>query len=277
MTLLVIGFRDMTRTRNVAPVWNVPVIVDAEHTYTFLLVVDEVMREEPRLDDDHLRKLARDSVDIHGYEPEPADVGAHVRAWTKGSVRPLHELLARAADERRRPGLEPAMVERFAQYNAPPYRIRGYRRGTGTRVYAQVAHTIAERVAAELVDLLRLDPVLSRCRRCGRISVGQCRAYLATGKTIVASCDGVEAAPANERTRKTYNAMRRRRQRLLHAMEQMESATERGYLKKSVAAIEKDLAALLGREFPARARGPLPRLARSAVSPKSDQPASTTT
>jgi hypothetical protein len=233
------------------------------------------MRERPRLDEEDLRKLARDSVDIHGYEPD--DVGAHVRAWTTGSVRPLHDLLALAADKRRRPALEPAMVERFAQYNAPPYRIRGYRRGTGTRVYAQVANTIAERVAAELVDLLRLDPVLSRCRRCGRINVGQCRAYLVAGKTIVAACDGVEAAPATERSRKTYNAMRRRRQRLLRAMEQTESPTAPGYFEKDVAEIEKDLGALLGREFPARTRGPLPRLARTAVSPKSDQPATTTT
>jgi hypothetical protein len=181
----------------------------------------------------------------------PAEI--EIAGWASRLLREFRRELAAAADKRRCVALDERRVDRFARFLGPRYRLHTHRRGNGETVYAQVAETVEERVAAELVDLLRLAPQLSRCPRCGRVRVGRCRAYLARDGLVVETCAGRTSAPdLNEEERKLKEAMRKQAYRL---------SRKRG---------PSDPLALKARDeylqrFPLAQRGPAAKVPRSSV------------
>jgi hypothetical protein len=267
----------------VAETWRIPVWVGDAFSYP--LVVNEFGREDPRLDADALGALADYLLGVpelefhrrgasghrkrggrpgpstarirHAIKPKVEDV---IARWVAMSVQEFRVELAAAADGRRRVALDPYRVDRFARIYGPPHRYRLYRRGKGPPVWAQVAESLAQRVAAELVDFVRLAPQLSHCPRCGRVRVGHCGAYLARDGLIVETCDGrTSPAPSDERRRRKRTLrgrVERAAKRFGPASEEWEKARNE-YLQ----------------EFPLEKRGPPERVPRSNILAE-DPPAS---
>jgi hypothetical protein len=153
-------------------------------------------------------------------------------------VRPFHDALERAVG--RRIELRQKAVEQLAQMTCPPYRLRPYRRRNGDTVFAQVAETLEQRIGAELVDLLRLAPKLSRCRYCGRIYVRRCGGFLARGTIKIEDCLGRPPTSAEWRERRAAQARLRRHRQQFGADSSRVRKEEREYEER----------------WPPRSRGP---------------------
>jgi hypothetical protein len=222
--------------------------------------VDEFGRENPRLDPNDLCTLADRTLGVPELEP---NIESAIAEWVAMEVREFRLELAAAADERRRVALVASgvkretldvnRVERFAQKCGPYYRLRECRLGTGETVYAQVTETLEQRIAVELIDMLRLSPKLSRCPRCGRIRVGDCGAYLVRRGLVIETCDGRTLPPdLDEERRKLKEAMRKQVYRLGCEYGRSHALTQR--------AREEYL-----REFPLAKRGPPAKVPRLSV------------
>jgi hypothetical protein len=144
------------------------------------------------------------------------------------------------AQRHRRIELRQKAVERLAQMTCPPYRLRPFRRRNGDTVFAQVAETLEQRIGAELVDLLRLAPKLSRCRYCGRIYVRRCGGFLARGTIKIEDCLGRPPTSAEWRERRAAQARLRRHRQQFGADSSRVRKEEREYEER----------------WPPRSRGP---------------------
>jgi hypothetical protein len=182
------------KTRVVLGIWDVPLSLAGGVSYP--LVVDELFRDQPRLDRDQLITLGLRELP-GGDELEPdVLVDFVVREW-RATLRPFRRQLERAVGGHIE--LDRKQVERRAQSYSPPYRLREYTRRNGTTAFAQVVETLEQRIGAELVDLLRIAPKVSRCPYCERIYVRPaargCGGFLAQGPTKVEDCLGRPMRP----------------------------------------------------------------------------------